>query len=65
MPFSLAPRLSGGVCGYDIDLYGGEQKICRDCVDEIRGRGKSETLQKVGDSTVYGTDESEEDKEEV
>ena len=41
----------------DIDFDGAERKICRDCVDELRGRGKSETLEKVGDSTVYGTDE--------
>ena len=26
-----------------IDLDGGEQKIFRDCVDEIHGQGKSET----------------------
>ena len=35
-----------------IDFDRAEQKICRDCVDEIRGQGKSETLKKVGDSTV-------------
>ena len=42
-----------------IDIDGGEQNICRDCVDKIRGRGKSNTLKKVGDSTMYRTDESE------
>ena len=47
----------------DIDFDGAERKIFRDCVDAIQGKGKSETLKKVGDSTVYGTDESEEDKE--
>ena len=49
----------------EINLDGGERKICRDCVDEIRGRGKSETLKKVGDRTVHRTDKSEEDEEEV
>ena len=38
-----------------IYLDGGERKIFHDCVDEIRGWGKSETLKKVGYSTVYGT----------
>ena len=42
----------------EIDLDVGEQNICRDCVDKIRDRGKSYTLKKVGDSTVYGTDKS-------
>ena len=37
----------------DIDFGGAEQKICRDCVDELRGRGESETLKKVGYKTVY------------
>ena len=32
----------------DIDFDGAEQKICRNCVDELRVRGKSETLKKVG-----------------
>ena len=44
----------------NIDFDGVERKIFCDCVDKIRGRGKSETLKKVGDSTVYGTEESEE-----
>ena len=48
-----------------IDFDGVERKICRDCVDGICGRGKSDTLKKVVDSTLYMTDESEEDKEEV
>ena len=48
-----------------IDFDGAERKICRNCVDKLRGRGKSETLNKVGDITVYRTDESEEDQEEV
>ena len=49
----------------DIDFDRAERKICRDCVEELRGRGNSETLKKVGDRIVYGTEESEEDKEEV
>ena len=48
-----------------IDFDRGERKICRDCVDKLRVGGKSETLKKVGDSTVYGKDKSEEDEEEV
>ena len=48
-----------------IDFGGAERKICRDCVHEIWGRGKSDTLKKVGYSTLYGTYESQEDEEEV
>ena len=48
----------------NIDFDGVERNICCNCVDKIRGRGKSETLKKVGDSTVYGTEESEEEEEE-
>ena len=48
-----------------IDFDRAEHNICRNCVDELRGRGKSETLDKVRDRTVYGMDESEEYKEEV
>ena len=40
----------------EINLDVGERKIFRDCVDEIWGRGKSETLKKVRDRTLYGTD---------
>ena len=49
------------VCQYkyaamnEIDLDGGERKIFRDCVDEIRGRYKSDIPKKVGDRTVYST----------
>ena len=49
----------------DIDFDEAERKICRDCVEEIQGWGKSDTLKKVVDSTFYGTDESEEYKEEA
>ena len=38
-----------------IDFDGAERNIFCDCVDELRGQGKSETLKKVGDSTVYRT----------
>ena len=55
----------GYVAMNEIDLDGGERKIFCDCVDGIRGQVKSETLKKVGDSTMYGTDGSEEDEEEV
>ena len=47
------------------DLAGGELKICRDCIDVIPGRGESEILKKVVDSTVYGTDESGGNEEEM
>ena len=42
----------------EIDLDGGEQNICCNCVDEIRGQDKSETLKKVVEITEYGTDKS-------
>ena len=31
---------------------GAERKICHSCVDNLRGRGKSKTLKKVGYRTV-------------
>ena len=43
----------------DINIDGGGKKIYRNCVDEIRGHGKSETLKNMGDSTVYGKYKSE------
>ena len=49
----------------DIDFDGAERMICRHCVDNLRVRGKSETLKNVGYITVYGTEESEEDEKEV
>ena len=49
----------------DIDFDGSKRKICRDCVDEIWGQDKSETLNNVGDSTVYKKEKSKEDEEEV
>ena len=45
-----------------IHFDGAERKICHDCVDKLRGRGKSETLSDVGYITVYGTDKSEKEK---
>ena len=48
-----------------IDFDGTEQKICRNCVDELQCQEKSEILKKVGDITVYETDESDEYEEEV
>ena len=47
------------------DFDGAEQKICRNCVDELQGRNNSETFNKLEYSTVYGMDKSEEDKEGV
>ena len=46
-----------------IDLDGAERKICHNCVDELWMGGKSKKLNKVQHSTVYRTDESEEDEE--
>ena len=48
-----------------IDLDGAEQNIFRKCVDELQMGGKPDNLKKVGHSTVYRTDESEEDEEEA
>ena len=65
------PLLLDHVCQVDyvvlnyIDFEGAERNICHDCVDELRGRGKPETLKKVGDRTVYRAYKSEEDEEEV
>ena len=42
----------------DIDFDEAERNIYRNCVDKLRGQKKSETLKKVGDSTVYGMEES-------
>ena len=49
----------------EIDRDGGEWNISRDYVDKIWGHGKSETLKKVGESTVYGTEASGEDEKEM
>ena len=46
-----------------IGFDGAEWKIFHDCVGKLQGQCKSETLKKVVDRTVYGTDESDEDKE--
>ena len=50
---------------HEIMLDGAERKICRQCDDDLRMGGKPEKLKMVQHSTVYRTDESEEDKEEV
>ena len=55
----------GYVAMNEMDLDGGERKIFRYCIDDIQGQDNSEILKKVRDSTVYGTDESEEDEEEA
>ena len=60
-PSRLHPVCQGVyVAMNEIDLDGGERKLFHNYVDEIRGRGKSETLKKVGDNIVYRTYESEE-----
>ena len=38
-----------------IDFDKAEWNICCDCVEKLRGRGKSEKLNKVLEITVYGT----------
>ena len=48
-----------------IGFDGAERDIFRYCVDKLQERDKSETLKKVGYSTMYGTDESENEEEEV
>ena len=48
-----------------IDLDGAELNICHYCVDNIWMVVKPEKLKKAQHSTVYSTDESEEEKEEV
>ena len=53
------------VAMHDIDLDGAELKICRDCVDELWMGGKADKLKKVQHSTVYRTDEWEDDEEVV
>ena len=47
-----------------IDLDGVEQNICHNFVDELWMGGKPDKLKKVVHSTVYRTDELEEDEEE-
>ena len=48
---------------HEIDIVGAERKICRDCFDKLWMGGKPDKLKKVGHSTVYMTDELEDDKE--
>ena len=54
----------GYVAMHKIDLDEVDWKICFDCVDKLWMGGKLEKLKKV-QITVYRTDESEEDREEV
>ena len=51
------------VAMHEIELDGADQKICRECVDDLWMGGKTEKLKMVQHSTVYRTDELEEDKE--
>ena len=50
---------------YEIKLDGSEQKICRECIDDLRMGGKFEKSKMMEDSTVYRMDELEEDEEGV
>ena len=49
----------------EIDLDEAELNICRDCVDELCMGGKPEKSKNVKHSTMYRTDELEDDKKEV
>ena len=56
-PFALATHLLGGyVVLNDIYFDVSERNICRDCIDELQGRGKSETVKKMWDINLYGVD---------
>ena len=55
----------GYVAMHGIDIDGVERKICHNFVDELCMGGKPKKLKKLQHSTVYRTDESDEDKEEV
>ena len=48
-----------------IDLDRAEPKIFHNCVDELWMEGKPKKLKKVQHSTVYRTDKSEEEEEEL
>ena len=51
----------GYVAMHEINLDEAEQKIFRDCIDKLWIGGKPDKLNKVGHSTVYRMDKSEED----
>ena len=50
---------------HEIELNGSERKICRECIYDLRMGGKFESLKMMQHSTVYRTDELEDDEEEV
>ena len=50
---------------HDIEIDGLERKICRECIYDLRMGGKPEKLKMMQHSTVYRTDELEEDKKEL
>ena len=50
---------------HEIDIDEAELNICRDCVDELWMGGKPEKSKNVKHSTMYRTDELEEDEKEV
>ena len=58
MHITLVPSLSGGgyVAMHEIDIYGAEWKICRDCIDKLWVGGKPGKLKKVGHITVSRID---------
>ena len=50
---------------HEIKLDRAERNICRECIDDLCMGGKPEKSKMVQHSTVYRTDELEEDEEEV
>ena len=50
---------------HEINLDGAERKICRNCVKDIWMGGNPEKMKKVQHSTMYRTDEQDEEEEEV
>ena len=47
---------------HGIEIDRAEQKICSDCVDKIWIGGKPEKFNKMGQSTMYKTEDSEEEE---
>ena len=48
---------------HEINIDGSERKICHNYVDKLWMGGKPDKLKNVGQSTVYRTEEPEEEKE--
>ena len=48
---------------HEIEVDRSEQKICRECIDDLRMGGNFEKSKMMQDSTVYRMGELEEDEE--